>query len=391
LPGAPAQGLIALVLAALVAVAPAAAAPRAGEDPRVHAQRLEALRRTIEEVRQELARTRGEATAEERRLRQAELAIGRLDRDLRSLRRRVGEEQARLDRLGRDIAALRGRLEQHRELLARQLRASYAMGRQEQLKLLLSQEDPGRVQRALVYYGYLNRARQARIEAVRAELAELARLQAEAAASRQALQAALEQQEARRRELAARREERARILAGLKGQLRAENRRLEALRRDEAELERVVQALTRVESGAGAREEPFRRLKGHLPWPAAGPLAVSFGARRGQGGLRWKGVLIRAPAGREVRAVARGRVAFADWLRGYGLLLIIDHGDGYMSLYGHNQSLYKDVGEWVEGGEVIASVGDSGGQAGTALYFELRSQGRPVDPVAWCVGRRRRG
>jgi septal ring factor EnvC (AmiA/AmiB activator) len=133
-------------------------------------------------------------------------------------------------------------------------------------------------------------------------------------------------------------------------------------------------------------QQPFHSRKGKLRWPARGRLAQRFGAPR-SGGLRWRGVMIEAQEGGEVRAVSQGRIAFSDWMRGFGLLLIIDHGDGYMSLYGHNQTLYKEVGEWVDTGEVVALLGASGGRTESGLYFEMRHKGRPINPVHWCAGK----
>jgi septal ring factor EnvC (AmiA/AmiB activator) len=180
------------------------------------------------------------------------------------------------------------------------------------------------------------------------------------------------------------------LLAALEREIGAKDRRLKALVEDEARLQRVLATLRRaladLPRGFDA-EKPFPTQRGHLPWPASGSVKAAFGARRGVGELKWNGILIAAPEGRAVHAVHRGRVAFADWLRGFGLLMIVDHGDGYMSLYGHNQHLLKEVGEWVEAGEAVASVGASGGRAESGLYFEIRHDGRPVDPVRWLARR----
>ena len=158
---------------------------------------------------------------------------------------------------------------------------------------------------------------------------------------------------------------------------------------DQRQLERVVKVITEnlphTDAGLDViRQTPFGKLKGKLVWPALGKVKRLFGKKRQSGRLRWKGVLIEARQGNNVRAVAAGRVAYADWLRGYGLLLIIDHGDGYMSLYGHNESLFKETGDWVSAGDVIASVGKSGGRKLSSLYFEIRHKGKPVNPTRWC-------
>ena len=168
----------------------------------------------------------------------------------------------------------------------------------------------------------------------------------------------------------------------------SEGKQLSQLRKDERALKRILKSLTDLLSdipGSLTNVKSFGQLKGQLPWPSGGKLTTRFGTARGDSGKRWSGVIIGTQRGDDVRAIARGRVAFSDWLRGYGLLLILDHGDGYMSLYGHNESVYRDTGEWVESGQVIASVGDSGGQHHTGLYFEIRRDGKPINPVKWCL------
>ena len=176
-------------------------------------------------------------------------------------------------------------------------------------------------------------------------------------------------------------------LDNIRKSIATEGQQLSQLRKDEDALKKILKSLTDLLSdipGSVASVKYFAQNKGKLPWPSSGRIATRFGTARGESGKRWSGVIIGAQRGSDVIAVARGRVAFSDWLRGYGLLLIMDHGDGYMSLYGHNESVYKDTGEWVEPGEVIASVGDSGGQNRPGLYFEIRHDGKPVNPVKWC-------
>ena len=371
-------------LAPLLAVAAAAAAAPRQPDP----AELERLRARITALGRELAAMRGAHAAAQRALREAERAIGRIERELRRIETGLAETRRALAHLRAQRRGLEARLAHQRTALARTVRAAYLMGRQQRLKLLLSQEDPWRLGRVLAYHRYLVRARLERIEAVRASLAALRAVEARIAAE-EARQSAL--REARRRErerLAARRAERARAVARLAARLRAGTSELQRLERDRAALEHLLAEVQRAIETLPQPEDlrPFPELRGHLPWPAPGRLLARYGARRAAGGLRWRGVLIGARAGQPVRAVSHGRVVFADWLRGLGLLIILDHGDGWMTLYGHNASLYKEVGDWVRAGEVIASVGDSGGRERAALYFEIRHQGRPVDPVRWCRG-----
>jgi septal ring factor EnvC (AmiA/AmiB activator) len=207
---------------------------------------------------------------------------------------------------------------------------------------------------------------------VRTEAAALAAEQAQAATERT--------------ELAALRDERQAAAAALATRLQAHGQTLEGLRRDEAQMQRLLESLREALVAIPADppdSPPFTARRGQLPWPAAGELTARFGEPR-TAGPAWDGVFIAAAAGTEVHAIHRGRVAFAEWLRGFGLLLILDHGDGYMSLYGHNDSVLKELGEWVETGETVGVVGSSGGRDDTGVYFAIRHRGRALDPSAWC-------
>ena len=382
-PAASRRCLLPFLLAALVP-ALAAASPPADPDPAA----LERLRARIAALSRELAATRGAHAEAVRALRESEKAIGRVERELEAVEARLRASRRALERLRAERAALRERLARQRTALARTLRAAYLVGREERLKLLLSQEDPAALGRVLAYHRYLVRARLERIEAVRASLAALRALETRIADERERQETLHAARERERERLAARRAERAAAVARLAARLRRGEDELRRLERDRAALERLLNEVERALEGLPRPEQarPFAELRGRLPWPARGRLLARFGARRAAGGLRWRGVLIGAREGTPVRAVSHGRVVFADWLRGLGLLLIIDHGDGWMTLYGHNRSLYKEVGDWVQAGEVIASVGDSGGRERAALYFEIRHRGRPIDPVRWCRG-----
>ncbi len=218
-------------------------------------------------------------------------------------------------------------------------------------------------------------------------LQSLAKLEQEISEEEQRLQQLFAKEEVEKQQLELAGEKRERIIAALNLQLQSKAQELEGLQANEKQLQSLLIELQDVLADIPldpAANTPFSSRKGKLPWPATGRISASFGSTREVGKLRWDGVLIEAPEGREVRSVHYGRVAFADWLRGFGLLLIIDHGDGYMSLYGYNQSLFKETGEWVEAGEVIAQVGSSGGRSSTGVYFGIRHNGEPVDPKGWC-------
>ncbi len=381
------RALAAALLLALLSPAAPGTAPDA--DAEAAARRLADLRARIESLRDQLSRNRDRESRLAGELARLEAAIGASSRALRRLDAEQAAQRQRLEALRRSRMAARAQLERQTGELREQVRSAYVLGRQAQIKLLLSQEDPQRLGRTLVYFDYLNRARAERIREVDALLARLRLLESDISATLATLEDNRRARAATLTELEARRAERAALLARVRDELRDQDRQLGRLTRDEQRLQRLLQDLRRAldEAEAAAGGLDFASLRGRLPWPSPGRIAARFGQSRGVGGLTWRGVLIAAPPGTEVRAVAPGRVAFADWLRGFGLLLILDHGDGYMSLYGHNQALYRSPGDWVAAGEVIAGAGDTGGAEQSGLYFELRRDGKPINPLKWCAGR----
>lgn len=371
-------------------VATVAAAANGGADAQSDEElELESVRQEIRAVEERLARqtTRRDATVAA--LRSAELAVAAANEELARIRGRLRAQRARLAEIEASSSAAAGKLERERTALAEQVRASYIAGSEELVKLLLSQEDPAALGRMLVYYDYYNAARTSRIEAVSGHLADLAALAAEGRSVERELE---ELQGEQAHELAAResaRGERRQALTRLDASIETAAGRIDTLKREEARLAELVAELALLLADyPGGSEEPFAALKGRLAWPVQGTLAQAYGQPRGGGALRWNGVVLAAEAGTAVRAVYHGRIAFSDWLPGLGLLVIVDHGAGYMSLYGHNEALLKESGEWVAPGEVIAQVGDSGGRPETGLYFEIRRDGEPVDPGQWMAQRR---
>jgi septal ring factor EnvC (AmiA/AmiB activator) len=368
--------------AALLAEKPAA-------DP--DSKRLEQLQKRISKLRQVLKKARTEKSQVQSDLQRVDKSIGRINRKLRQLRKNISKQKKQLRELYQEQKTLRSSLSRQREQLAGQVRASYVMGRQEQLKIVLNQGDPSTLQRALVYFDYLNRSRTEQIQQVLVQLQQLNQVEQKIKDEKQRLEGLLALQSENRKKLLETRTARKKILRALSRDIVSKDKQLLSMLQDEKELQRILRAVESLGDmpASDLEGKPFAQRKGRLPWPASGRIREKFGDSRAAGGLRWTGVLIDAKSGQDVQAVARGRVAFADWLRGYGLLIIIDHGDGYMSLYGHNQSLFKEIGEWAEEGETIATVGSSGGKARSQLYFELRHKGKPVNPARWC--RRTRG
>lgn len=343
---------------------------------RVLEQELQAKQQRKSDVEQELQQV-------ERRIGSIRIALQKIGVDLETHNRELKELQA--ERLLQDQS-----LKSQRHRLAEEVRAAYVMGHQQQVKLILNQEDPASVSRMLVYFGYFSRARMQRINSVRSTLEKLHSLEASIHRQTATLNELQQRQQQETQQLLEQKDRRRQMVVRLEQELKDQGQELGRLQSSEKELQKLLLALQQlladIPDDVGKRR-PFQAMKGRLHWPAAGHLARYFGSLRGNTGLKWTGVLIEGPEGAEVRAVSQGRVAFADWMRGFGLLLIIDHGDGYMSLYGHNQALYKEVGEWVDSGEVVSALGASGGQTRPGLYFELRYKGQPVNPQRWCAGK----
>jgi septal ring factor EnvC (AmiA/AmiB activator) len=380
--------LPALAIAVCVASAQAQAAdPQQGDNNDRPAQEAQA-RQKLDQVRTEIRKItdeqrettskRSDVTAD---LRTQELKIAQTAKDLRALDQQLVAQQGRVDALVVRRDALEASLKTQREALAALLRSAYALGRHEELRLLLMQDDVDSISRLLAYYRYFERARVGEIDRLLKDLEALAQVQQALGQETAQLKASRQAREDDVRQLNAERDERRQVLATLEASLKDQQSRLAALGRDEKGLLALLEKLRDIFADipkqiAGA--EPFAQLRGRLAWPLKGT-AQSGAGESGDS----HGVLIAAAEGGEVRAISHGRVVFADWLRGYGLLLIVDHGDTYLSLYGCNETLLKDVGDWVDAGEVIATSGASGGRKTAGLYFELRHDGKPMDARAW--------
>lgn len=360
----------------------------AADDYQQHADELEALRERITAIESALAEREEQRDVVVAELRSLEQAIGAAVRRLAELDEQLAAREQRVDELRKAVEAERRAVASHRDVLRREIRDAYASGRQEYLKLLLNQEDPAALDRLLIYFDYIGRARSERIRTAMAAMEDYREMRAELQTEVDRLEAVRHEQEAERQELAQQRQDREAVLQQVEAAIGDDQERLERLAEDEEELQALVDDLQdalRDIADEDLDRAPFPDQRGALPWPAGGSLAARYGDTRNGGGP-WRGILLSADRGTRVEAVSHGRIVFADWLRGLGLLLIIDHGDGYMTLYGYNESLYKDVGAWVDAGDVIARVGDTGGRDNAGLYFELRVQGQPEDPLQWLDG-----
>ncbi|HLS83497.1 MAG TPA: peptidoglycan DD-metalloendopeptidase family protein [Arenimonas sp.] len=378
--------MIRILALALLLAAPAVPAQddRAQEESRAQ-QRLEALRGQIKAMTAEQRAAEGERGQATRSLREADARVSEAVRALRRTEAGIATREQELRALEKEQSLLETGLSEQREALATLVRSAYALGRHEQLKLLLAQDRMADLARVLAYHRYFQADRQQRIAGLVAELRELADVARRIEEQRQGLEAARQQQQAELAGLEAERGERAAVLAKLETGFKDRAARLAALGRDQkavqAMLERLRDAVADIPRQVDDTR-PFASRRGQLPRPLDGRVLAAFGGRLpdGRGSEGW---LVAGTAGADVRAVAPGRVAFSDWLKGYGLLAIVDHGDGWMSLYAFNDALLKDVGDWVRTGEPLATVGSSGGQGRPALYFELRRDGKPQDPKPW--------
>lgn len=381
----PARPLAPLLITAVLALTASTIAPvRAQEDREAVEAKLEQVRAEIAEIQSRIDESLGnrdrllEALADaERAVGSARRAQAETDQSLSAVRGEISELESRQARLENQVG-------ERASELAVQLVTAYRQGSESRLKMLLNQDDPRRLSRRLAYHGYLSRARLAAIEELRETVSSLERTRAELAREAERLDALLAERKRETRRLESASVQREQALAALDQRLASDREQLADLERDAAELTQLLEQLADVLADVPADVEipHFPELRGELSMPVAGRVLEAFGNQR-SGELLWTGWLIDADTGDEVRSVAHGRVAYADWLRGYGLLLIIDHGDEYMSLYAHNEALMRDVGDWVAPGDVVALAGRSGGVSEPALYFELRKAGRPVDPAGW--------
>lgn len=340
-------------------------------------EQISALKKSMDRRANDRDRITGELQDAEVLISEKRIHLNELERQRKFSERKKADLESR--RTTQEAA-----LAEESRLLAAQVQTAYMSGRQERIKLLLNQHDPATLGRLLTYYRYFSEYRGQNIDAVSTIIEELDELARQAADEEQRLTGLSRARYAELTELNTAQEGRQTLLVSLKARIAEEGSEVDRLAAQEQDLSRLIAELTSILSDYPiSSEEPFSRLKGKLTWPVAGRLTHDFGQPRAGGELKWNGVVLSAARGREIRAVYHGRVVFADWLAGMGLLIIVDHGEGYMTLYGYNETTMKTAGDWVAPGDVIATVGESGGQSQPALYFELRKGTQPVNPRGW--------
>lgn len=353
-------------------------------------QELDQLRQDISALKNQLKKQQSQKTQLEKEVQQAEQAIADNARQQFTTEQQVKSLKVSLAGLNKQLSHNNQQLITQQQLLSGQLQASYAIGRQEYIKLLLNQQNPATISRVMTYYDYFNAARSQQIAEVNTLLQHIMDDKHQISLTTQTLQDKHYQLQQEKQRLHKKQQQRNALVAELNKEIVSKDKQLAELVKNKKNLTLLLNKLKQALDDIPAlpTEQPFGKQRGKLYWPAKGKIKRLFNHWRSVGKVKWQGNIISAREGTPVHTVSNGRIAYSDWLRGYGLITIIDHGDGYMSLYGHNQALLKEVGDWVEDNEIIATVGNSGGLKRAGLYFEIRYNGKPTNPSHWCKKQR---
>ena len=351
-------------------------------------EQLRLLEHEIQRISREIASDSARRDKLQDQLRRAEVELGQLRRSITSNEATVQAENKKLAELKTKRTELGQSRDRQQARIALELKTAWQLGREEQVKALLNQENPDTVARVMAYYRYFFNARQDLLAEYRRTLADLEQVQQDIDQSIATLQQRRRELEQQREKLVAAQRTREKAVASLNASIDSSNAALQKKEADRKQLEELLRSIEEAVDKLQMPDnyQPFSSVKGAMPWPIEGKPSNRFGRWRTEGKMRWQGVTVPAREGTEIQAIHHGRVVYADWLRGSGLLLIVDHGDGYMSLYAHNETLLKDVGEWVSAGTPIGTVGSTGGRDNPALYFEIRHNGKPQNPARWCKG-----
>lgn len=357
----------------------------ADEESREDQGKLRELRERIQVLQSELSETRGKRDEQRHQVRTLELQINQSLNNQRKTDHNIAKGLRKLKSIDQDRKRALAELSREHRGLELQVRSAYLTGRQEAIKILFNQSSPDEVTRMMTYYRYFHQARQREVSKLSRKLARLSSVQSNYNDQLQVLETLKEGQLEQAKSLESLRAKRHVSLKRLNQEVRGQSEDLTRLKSDEQRLVRLLDGIQKAMNiGPQPDSRGFFKSQRRLRLPIRGIIRARFGGSRKLGDLRWKGLFLGSREGQEVKAVYHGRVVYADWLRGYGLLLIIDHGDGYMSLYGHNQSLFTNVGDWVETGTTVASSGSTGKPPHPGLYFEIRRNGRPQNPLKWC-------
>jgi septal ring factor EnvC (AmiA/AmiB activator) len=349
-------------------------------------EQLQQLESDISEITEELTAANSRHNEVQEQLRTAEVELGNLQRDMAENEKALQDGAAKLEELEQQRSEHEVARDKQQARIALELKMAWQMGRQGEIKVLLNQESPQTVARSLSYYRYFFQARNSLVEQYRKTLRELEELQLQIDTTLAELKERGTTLATQQQELIAAQASRTQALEELVASISTSSAQLKQKEQDRKQLEELLRAIeaATIDLKVPENYQTFKSAAGQMPWPVVGKPSNQFGRSRNEGKMRWQGVTIPAKEGTVVKAIHHGRVVYADWLRGSGLLLIIDHSDGYMSLYAHNESLLREVGEWVTAGTPVSTVGNTGGREDPALYFEIRHDGKPTNPDKWC-------
>ena len=392
------------------------------------AKKIDAAKEDLSDVKQKIEALKKELNSNQEAhhdaadaLKESETAISATNRTIREIARKQKENQSTLTTLKKQSMSINEQLASQQKQLSSMLYAQYAQGDQSYTQMILQNKNPSQISRDLKYQSYIEKAHAKLIDDMQANLNTVKKLHVETSEKLQEVTDLKAKQEAERRELEQQKQEKAKVLNSLASKIAEQRNEIKKLKRDEGNLTDLVGKLAKIAAAKPRKKkiaspnktkqrdgdekigEPlaknegtpddsysgisFAALRGKLKLPVRGEIANRFGSTREDSGVSWKGLFIKASEGADVKSVASGRVVFADWMRGFGNLIIVDHGGGYMSLYGNNQSVLKHEGDEVSAGDTIAAVGNSGGNESNGLYYELRRQSKPFDPLSWSVVR----
>ena len=352
------------------------------------------LQKEIEALQKELKAVQGTRSDLQKDLEKSETQINELQKKANEIDKELDQQNKELDQLKNERSQLEQARKNQQAQIAEQMRAAYKLGKQSEIKVLLNQESPDQLSRIMKYHSYLMEAHTTKMQTFLDTITRIDALTPEIEKKTLELGGMQAELDSQRAQLKTIHGERQQALAKVNNQLKSKSQELKQLNKDRQQLQALLERVTKSVATTGAVNSPsyvplpkggekFSLRKGRLPWPTQGSMIHRFGSARIAGQMNWTGAYIAAPMGNSVIAVHHGRVVFADYFGGHGLLVIVDHGEGYLSLYAHNQNLLKKAGEPVQAGEAIATVGNSGGQASTGLYFEIRHNGKPIDPSGW--------
>jgi murein hydrolase activator len=411
--------LLAFVLLALTLNSPLALATSKADKPK---EKLNNIHERIESLTKELGKTKEAHADAADALKESEKAISETNRKLFELQQAQKKHSESLQELQSQKSGLENTIEGQKNQLSKQIYQQYLHGQQTYLQLILKEQDPSAISRQLQYFSYISRARQALINNMGSNLERVTKLNEETANALKEVLSLKGKQETERKNLESQKQAHSKVVEKLSSQISAQRNEIDKLKRDEKSLSQLVERLARApqpkpqkptQANSSSKEPSnkpeaettpqrplatndslpsnafdggsFESLRGKLNLPVRGEVTNKFGNSRQDTGLTWKGLFIKSSEGNEVKSIANGRVVFADWMRGFGNLIIVDHGGGYMSLYGNNQALLRKIGDTVKGGDTIASVGNSGGNDTSGVYYELRNHSKPFDPMSWSV------